>query len=124
MRRTGSDGGSSAAGGEEAEGGEVGWEMRPGGLLVQKRRADPKAAAAPVVRVRISHGAVRYEISVSSLATFGKNPTVLAGVRFKPWRINYWISENTQDFLDNIHQDFPSFSRIIFPLWRKFLYAR
>ncbi|XP_010909200.1 BAG family molecular chaperone regulator 1 [Elaeis guineensis] len=72
MWRTVSDGGSSAAQGEEAEGGEMEWEMRPGGMLVQKRQADLGAAAAPVVRVRISHGAVRYEVSVSCLATFGE----------------------------------------------------
>ncbi|XP_010941523.2 BAG family molecular chaperone regulator 1 isoform X2 [Elaeis guineensis] len=70
MRKTGSDGGSAA--GEEEAGREVEWEMRPGGMLVQKRRVDPGAAAASEVRVRISYGAAKYEVSVSSLATFGE----------------------------------------------------
>ncbi|XP_008802416.1 BAG family molecular chaperone regulator 1-like isoform X2 [Phoenix dactylifera] len=70
MRRTGSDGGPAAE--LEEAGREVEWEMRPGGMLVQKRPADPGAAAAPEVRVRISYGPARYEVSVSSLATFGE----------------------------------------------------
>ncbi|KAK2980534.1 hypothetical protein RJ640_015919 [Escallonia rubra] len=50
---------------------EVEWEMRPGGMLVQKRGQnvdDP----APSLRVRVAYGALRYEISVNSRATFGE----------------------------------------------------
>ncbi|CAK9142842.1 unnamed protein product [Ilex paraguariensis] len=49
----------------------VQWEMRPGGMLVQKR-GDNSDVLAPNVRVRVAYGAVRYEISVNSRATFGE----------------------------------------------------
>ena len=52
---------------------EVEWEMRPGGMLVQKRSDNVKdLPAAPNVRLRVAYGALRYEISVNSSATFGK----------------------------------------------------
>lgn len=49
---------------------EIKWEMRPGGMLVQKRIGAPDVSA-PNLRLRIAFGALRYQISVSSQATFG-----------------------------------------------------
>lgn len=49
----------------------VEWEMRPGGMLVQKR-SDIKDVSAPNIRLRVVYGALRHEISVNSQATFGK----------------------------------------------------
>lgn len=49
---------------------EIEWEMRPGGMLVQ-RRTDKSDSLAPNVRIRVAYGALRYEISVNSQATFG-----------------------------------------------------
>ena len=57
---------SAAARDEETE-----WEMRPGGMLVQKRSVKTEAPTQNL-RLRIAYGALRYEISVSSMATFGK----------------------------------------------------
>ncbi|KAJ8470386.1 hypothetical protein OPV22_024729 [Ensete ventricosum] len=68
MRRSGSEGRSA----EETWGVAAGWEMRPGGLLVQQRAPVPGKPPPPQVRVRISHGAARYVVSVSSIATFGE----------------------------------------------------
>jgi hypothetical protein len=76
-RRSGSDGGSSSGWTEEETDG-LGWEVRPSGLLVQRRGEGFFAGAAPpphpppMIRVRVSYGAARHEISVSSIATFGK----------------------------------------------------
>ncbi|KAI9122452.1 hypothetical protein K1719_006292 [Acacia pycnantha] len=50
---------------------EAVWEMRPGGMLVQKRSEEPEAPM-PNLRLRIAYGALRYEISVSSIVTFGE----------------------------------------------------
>ncbi|CAH2080491.1 unnamed protein product [Thlaspi arvense] len=50
---------------------KIEWEMRPGGMLVQKRAANPDSPA-PILRLRVAYGAVRYEISVCSQATFGE----------------------------------------------------
>lgn len=74
MRRSGSEGGSSGGSAEEMWGEAAGWEMRPGGLLVQQRAPVPGRPPPPQVRVRISYGAARYDVSVSSVATFGKFP--------------------------------------------------
>ncbi|CAL9210619.1 unnamed protein product [Musa hybrid cultivar] len=72
MRRSGSEGGLSGGSAEEMWGEAAGWEMRPGGLLVQQRAPVPGRPPPPQVRVRISYGAARYEVSVSSVATFGE----------------------------------------------------
>lgn len=63
-----------------AEEEEVEWEMRPGGMLVQKRSDDQKMNSdvvrrrpvVPNLRIRVAYGAFRYQIFVSSQATFGK----------------------------------------------------
>ncbi|KAM4112340.1 hypothetical protein ACJW30_05G133000 [Castanea mollissima] len=57
---------------------EVEWEMRPGGMLVQKRSDNVKdLPPAPNLRLRVAYGALRYEISVNSSATFGEVKKVL-----------------------------------------------
>ncbi|THU62734.1 hypothetical protein C4D60_Mb01t08250 [Musa balbisiana] len=80
MRWSGSDDGSSRGSAEEAAAGarEVGgeWEMRPGGMLVQRRGWDP-GAPPPEMRLRISYGAGRFEVSVCSLATFRELKKIL-----------------------------------------------
>ncbi|OMO92351.1 Ubiquitin [Corchorus olitorius] len=50
--------------------------MRPGGMLVQKRTENADVSA-PDIRLRVVYGAVRYEISVKSQATFGEVKKVL-----------------------------------------------
>ncbi|GMI87860.1 BCL-2-associated athanogene 3 [Hibiscus trionum] len=50
---------------------EIEWEMRPGGMLVQKRNQNGDVSS-PDVRLRVVYGAMRYEISVNSQATFGE----------------------------------------------------
>ncbi|KAM0950282.1 putative Ubiquitin-like domain, BAG domain, Ubiquitin-like domain superfamily [Dioscorea sansibarensis] len=58
--------------GQEDHGGagdEAQWEMRPGGMLVQKREGS--SPPAPTIRVRVKHGASSHEIYLSSQATFG-----------------------------------------------------
>ncbi|XP_027338449.1 BAG family molecular chaperone regulator 2-like [Abrus precatorius] len=57
---------------------ETEWEMRPGGMLVQKRTVKTDAPT-PNLRLRIAYGALRYEICVSSMATFGEVKKVLSG---------------------------------------------
>lgn len=51
---------------------EIEWEMRPGGMLVQKRNEKDGVLPLLNVRLRILYGVLRYEISVNSQATFGK----------------------------------------------------
>ena len=56
---------SGRSGGRDAEGE---WEVRPGGMLVQRRDGE---AAGPVIRIRVSHGASFREVLVPAQATFG-----------------------------------------------------
>ncbi|XP_038874820.1 BAG family molecular chaperone regulator 3-like [Benincasa hispida] len=56
------------------------WEMRPGGMLVQKRTDSEKNSVAPlIVRVRVKYGTVYHEISINSQATFGELKKMLVG---------------------------------------------
>jgi hypothetical protein len=50
------------------------WEIRPGGMLVQKRTtADSNHNSVPVsnIKVRVKYGSSCHEISISSQASFG-----------------------------------------------------
>lgn len=52
---------------------EVKWEMRPGGMLVQKRCDNSDdVVSAPNMHIRVAYGAARFDLSVNSQATFGK----------------------------------------------------
>lgn len=68
MMSSGSDSGSGSGCGE---GGDIGWEKRPGGMLVQTGRSDYVSPLPRLIRVRVSYGAARYDVSVASQATFG-----------------------------------------------------
>lgn len=55
-------------------GGENIWEVRPGGMLVQKRDLDVETnrIPPPTIRVRVKYGSVYHEININAQATFGK----------------------------------------------------
>ncbi|KAF3944765.1 hypothetical protein CMV_028797 [Castanea mollissima] len=73
----------SSAGGGGAEPGGAGneWELRPGGMLVQKRtsESDRNSVPAPTIRVRVKYGSIYHEINISSQATFGELKKMLSG---------------------------------------------
>lgn len=48
------------------------WEMRPSGMLVQKRGENADAHVSKVLRVRVLYGEKRYEVSIEAQATFGE----------------------------------------------------
>ncbi|CAN6484964.1 unnamed protein product [Victoria cruziana] len=56
----------------------VEWEMRPGGMLVQKRTSASDQAPAPTIRVRVKYGSAHHEVHISSQATFGELKKLLA----------------------------------------------
>jgi hypothetical protein len=67
--------GSAAASGAgaEAESTLSEWELRPGGMLVQKRTdSDHTKAPPPTIRVRVKYGSTYHDIYINSQATFGK----------------------------------------------------
>jgi hypothetical protein len=62
--------GSAAAAMKEDE-----WEVRLGGMLVQKRSPDadaPAGAPVPTIRVKVKFNGVYHEIYINSQASFGK----------------------------------------------------
>nr|DAD48014.1 TPA_asm: hypothetical protein HUJ06_017951 [Nelumbo nucifera] len=56
------------------------WELRPGGMLVQKRNPDSDGGAIPAhtIRVRVKHGSNYHEIYINSQASFGELKKLLA----------------------------------------------
>lgn len=67
--------GGGRSGAREADGE---WEVRPGGMLVQRR--DGAEEGGPAVRVRVSHGPALREVVVPAQATFGELKRVLVQV--------------------------------------------
>ncbi|KAG6467242.1 BAG family molecular chaperone regulator 2-like [Zingiber officinale] len=57
------------------------WEVRPCGMLVQKRDSDADASGAapvPTVRLKVKYGVASHEIYISSQATFGELKKLLS----------------------------------------------
>lgn len=54
-------------------GGEKEWEVRPGGMLVQRRdpNEEQNRVPPPTIRVRVKYGSIYHEVNISSQATFG-----------------------------------------------------
>ncbi|KAL6003292.1 hypothetical protein ACLOJK_023515 [Asimina triloba] len=57
---------------------EIDWELRPGGMLVQKRDDGPSPPFGPMIKIKVSHGSYLHEISVPAQATFGDLKRLLA----------------------------------------------
>ncbi|EOY23092.1 hypothetical protein QUC31_008088 [Theobroma cacao] len=72
------NGGGGGGGGEPAA---HDWELRPGGMLVQKRSPDSDRSTIPPpnIRVRVKYGSIYHEISINSQATFGELKKMLTG---------------------------------------------
>uniref|UniRef100_A0A0D6R9Z7 Ubiquitin-like domain-containing protein n=1 Tax=Araucaria cunninghamii TaxID=56994 RepID=A0A0D6R9Z7_ARACU len=64
-------------GSAEGRGDNIDWELRPGGMLVQ-RRDEGAAAAGPMIKVKVSHGSYQHEVSIPAQATFGDLKKLLA----------------------------------------------
>ena len=78
--RSNSSSSSSKAGVAGAASGNAGvgvieWEVRPGGMLVQKRQ-NGGDGAKEVIQVRVSTGSKWHDISIGATCTFGESSTV------------------------------------------------
>ncbi|KFK26814.1 hypothetical protein AALP_AA8G296800 [Arabis alpina] len=98
--------GSGGGGGGRESGGHD-WEMRPGGMLVQKRNPDSDPAGPPpppMIRVRIKYGAVYHEVNISPQASFGELKKMLSGptgIHHQDQKLMYKDKErDSKDFLD------------------------
>ncbi|KAH6809632.1 hypothetical protein C2S51_027415 [Perilla frutescens var. frutescens] len=72
---------NSGPGGGGGGGGEKEWELRPGGMLVQKRSdgGETTRVPPPTIRVRVKYGSIYHEIRISSQSTFGELKKMLSG---------------------------------------------
>ncbi|XP_073009352.1 BAG family molecular chaperone regulator 4 isoform X1 [Typha latifolia] len=74
------------------------WELRPGGMLVQKR--DEVVGSRPMIKVKVSHGSYQHEVNVPAQATFGELKRVLAqeaGLKPQEQRLLYRGKEKDND---------------------------
>ncbi|XP_051115119.1 BAG family molecular chaperone regulator 1-like isoform X2 [Andrographis paniculata] len=82
------------------------WEVRPGGMLVQKRNSDANLNSIPVpkIRVRVRHGSSSHEVTVSSQASFGELKRIVAertGVKEQDQKVSFREKErDSNEFLD------------------------
>ncbi|KAJ0770056.1 putative Ubiquitin-like domain, BAG domain, Ubiquitin-like domain superfamily [Helianthus annuus] len=74
---TAAKGGASTSGG----GGMSAWELRPCGMLVQKRNSDvhQNQNIVPTIKVKVKYGSSYHEVTIKSQATFGELKKMLAG---------------------------------------------
>ncbi|XP_076942191.1 BAG family molecular chaperone regulator 4-like [Bidens hawaiensis] len=65
---------------QQLQGGVIDWEVRPGGMLVQKRLSgsDPGCAAAQIINIIVSHDSFHHHISLPSTSTFDDLKKILA----------------------------------------------
>ncbi|CAO1940634.1 unnamed protein product [Urochloa humidicola] len=88
-----------------AEHEKIEWEVRPGGMLVQKRRTpEEDAAAVEYILVRVSTGWQWHDISIDATATFGDLKVMLSlvtGLWPREQRLLYRGKE--RDDCDHLH---------------------
>ncbi|XP_075485310.1 BAG family molecular chaperone regulator 3-like [Primulina tabacum] len=72
------DGG--AGGGGRDGGVKKDWELRPSGMLVQKRTdGEQNRVPPPTIRIRVKFGTIYHEVHISSRASFGELKKMLSG---------------------------------------------
>ncbi|KAL3647213.1 hypothetical protein CASFOL_008181 [Castilleja foliolosa] len=77
-KATGVSSPARSRGGSEA----AGWEVRPGGMLVQQRNSDSNPNSNPVrnIKVKVKYGSSFHQVVISSQASFGELKKKLAGL--------------------------------------------
>jgi hypothetical protein len=46
-------------------------ELRPGGMIVQKRNSDVSKNSSSIIKIKVKHGSSYHQIHISSHASFG-----------------------------------------------------
>ncbi|KAG8482929.1 hypothetical protein CXB51_024272 [Gossypium anomalum] len=79
------NGGNSVKGGEKRCGNndntiisEIKWELRPGGMLVQKRETSGSSGGGGMITVRVSTVSECHYVSIESTSTFGELKMILS----------------------------------------------
>lgn len=63
---------------EEGSDTQIEWEMRPGGMLVQRRENGGDEDGGPFIKIRVSYGSSFHEFTVPWQSTFGELKKLLA----------------------------------------------
>ncbi|KAI7745532.1 hypothetical protein M8C21_008231 [Ambrosia artemisiifolia] len=79
--RTTNRGSATTGGGGGRDVGMAAWDLRPCGMLVQKRNSDVQQSQniVPIIKVKVKYGASYHEVHIKSRATFGELKKMLAG---------------------------------------------
>ncbi|XP_062015800.1 BAG family molecular chaperone regulator 4-like isoform X1 [Rosa rugosa] len=70
---------------------QIDWELRPGGMLVQKRDTGD-ASSGPMIKIKVSHDSYYHDVTVHCRSTFGDLKRILAnetGLEPKAQRLLY-----------------------------------
>lgn len=99
--------GVGGVGGGEGERGPENWEMRPCGMLVQKRvDEEQNTKPLPTIRVRVKYASIYHEIHINSQATFGELKKLLTGptgLHHQDMKVYYKDKErDSKEFLDMV----------------------
>ncbi|CAA0842249.1 BAG family molecular chaperone regulator 3 [Striga hermonthica] len=75
-----------SSGAEMSSAPAAGWEVRPGGMLVQQRSSDsnPNSKPVPNIKVKVKYGSFYHEVIISSQASFGELKKMLVGITGLP----------------------------------------
>ncbi|KAI3666002.1 hypothetical protein L6452_44640 [Arctium lappa] len=79
-KRSSNDNSVSFKGCDDITAGEVRWELRPGGMLVQRREIKEKGVEEGVLVVRVATGSQWHDISIQATSTFGELKMILSMV--------------------------------------------
>ncbi|EYU34767.1 hypothetical protein ABFS82_11G133300 [Erythranthe guttata] len=75
--KLGSGGGGGGGAATHVGGGEIKWELRPGGMLVQKRESNENSGEV-MITIRVSTVSKWHDISVQPTSTFGELKILLS----------------------------------------------
>ncbi|XP_016509688.1 BAG family molecular chaperone regulator 2-like [Nicotiana tabacum] len=93
VRRSGTEAaGKSIVGSKSINCGEIKWELRPGGMLVQKRECDNINGGETIITLRVSTVSNWHDISIQPTSTFGELKMMLSmvtGLEPKEQRLLY-----------------------------------
>ncbi|KAG5052776.1 hypothetical protein JHK87_004974 [Glycine soja] len=76
MKKSSSASKGAAANDGVIKGGSIDWELRPGGMLVQKRQPLDSSSSS-MIKIKVSHGSYHHEVTVPAQSTFGHLKRVL-----------------------------------------------
>ncbi|XP_038692561.1 BAG family molecular chaperone regulator 4 [Tripterygium wilfordii] len=92
---------------------ELEWEVRPGGMLVQRRDDDSHhqhqnggdGAVVPPIKINVSHGPAQYELSVPDHSTFGHVKKVLEKITgLQPRKQKLFFRGQEKDDSEHLHE--------------------